>query len=149
MDDSCNQWNELKKKLDASETASTFLPQEREVWMCYMGRNIGYEQNGDRNFMRPVLIIRKFDRKLFWIVPITEHQKPLDFYFNFTDPRGKSGAIILAQMKLMSVKRFVRVMYAFSADEFAHVQGVLVNLLQSKPRARRGFSTPPKNEGTL
>jgi hypothetical protein len=38
--------------------------------MSSFGKNIGYEQNGSgANFSRPILIIRKFNNHMYWVVP--------------------------------------------------------------------------------
>src|SRR5690606_11061015 len=45
MESDFDRWNTLKKGIDQTEAAPSFVPQEREVWMCALGRNIGFEQN--------------------------------------------------------------------------------------------------------
>jgi mRNA interferase MazF len=109
-------WNELKKKIEVEITnikdEPDGFPKEGEVWMCSLGRNLGYEQNGvNRNFSRPVVIIKKFNNHMFWAVPLSTKQKDFDFYFNFTDPFEQKVSAIIAQMKLVSVKRLKRKMY--------------------------------------
>ncbi len=82
--------------------------------MSALGRNIGYEQNGSGdNFARPVLIVKKFNNNMFWCVPLSTKQKHFDFYFNFTDPNEQKVSAILAQLKLVSVKRLKRKPYEF------------------------------------
>ncbi len=48
---------------------------------------------------------------MFWAIPLSTKQKNLDFYFNFTDPNGQKVSAILAQMKLVSIKRLNRKLY--------------------------------------
>lgn len=39
-------WNHLKKKVHSDEQRSLHnFPKEQEVWMCMIGKNIGFEQN--------------------------------------------------------------------------------------------------------
>jgi mRNA interferase MazF len=79
------------------------FPKEGEVWMCSLGKNIGYEQNGSgESFLRPIMIIKKFNNHMFWTIALSTKQKRFDFYFNYTDPNGLKVAGILAQMKLTS-----------------------------------------------
>jgi len=54
------------------------------------------------------LIVKKFNNKMFWVVPLTSKQKALDFYHNFTDATGHAASAILAQLRLLSLKRFDR-----------------------------------------
>ena len=98
-------WNTLKKKIQAASDEPAYFPQEGEAWMCSLGRNIGNEQNGSGdNFSRPILVVKKFNNRMFWCAPLSTKQKRFDFYFNFTDPNGQKVSVILAQLKLMSVK---------------------------------------------
>lgn len=143
-----DRWNEEKKKRDSSAFLTGPFPKEGVVWMCILGVNIGFEQNGaEKNFERPVLVVKKFNNQMYWVVPLSSKQKKYDFYFNFTDPNGLKAAAILAQMRLVSIKRFIRDMYRLDDALFAQLIGVLAGFLEkSKPRTRRGFSRP---EGTL
>lgn len=51
-------WNEKKKVVDI-RLKPNFIHDE-EVWMSYVGLNIGTEANGvGKEFMRPVLIIKR------------------------------------------------------------------------------------------
>jgi hypothetical protein len=124
-----DRWNEIKKLVERAEQPALY-PQEREVWMCTIGRNIGFEQNGSgHGFGRPVLVVRKFNNQMFWTAPLSSKQKPFDFYHNFTDPHGERVSVILAQLRLMSVKRFDRKMYDLAADEFGTILGKLRGFL--------------------
>ncbi len=109
-------WNEIKKKIEQENSTDRF-PKEGEVWMSSFGKNVGYEQNGAGDtFSRPVLIVKKFNNRMFWCVPLSTKQKPFDFYLNFTDPNGQAVSAILAQMKLVSVKRLRRKLYEFEKE---------------------------------
>src|ERR1035437_2167714 len=120
-------WNELKKKIEVEITnikdEPDGFPKEGEVWMCSLGRNLGYEQNGvNKNFSRPVVIIKKFNNHMFWAVPLSTKQKDFDFYFNFTDTNNQKVSVILAQMKLVSVKRLKRDIYIMPTELFDQIK---------------------------
>ena len=118
-----NRWNELKKKIDVNEDIPNNFPREGEVWMTDIGLNIGYEQNGSEdNFSRPMLIIKKFNNHMFWAIPLSTKQKDFDFYFNYTDPSGQKVSAILAQMKLVSVKRLKRDIYILPKELFDQIK---------------------------
>ena len=107
-----DQWNILKQKIEAEENDPNKFPKEGEVWMSVLGKNIGYEQNGSGdNFSRPVLIIKKFNNHMFWAVALSTKQKDFDFYFNYNDPQNQKVSVILAQLKLVSIKRLKRKLY--------------------------------------
>lgn len=123
-------WNELKKNIEKSENDPEKFPKEGEVWMSNLGRNIGFEQNGSGgNFSRPVLIIKKFNNHMFWAVSLSTKQKDFDFYFNYIDPNGQKVSAILAQMKLVSVKRLKRKLYDVPNKLFDEIRQKLKSFL--------------------
>lgn len=125
-----NNWNELKKKIDLENDDIEKFPKEGEVWMSSLGKNIGFEQNGSgNNFSRPVLIIKKFNNKMFWCVPLSTKQKNLDFYYNYTDPNGNNVSAIIAQMRLISVKRLKRNLYEFDSNQLLDIKEKIKSML--------------------
>lgn len=91
--------------------------------MSSVGLNIGLKQDGAGNdFSRPVLILKRFHNKMFWILPLSTKQKNLDFYFNFTDLSNKKVSVIIAQIKLMSIKRIQRKIYTLDMDIFTKIK---------------------------
>lgn len=125
-----DSWNEIKKKLDAESDKPDRFPQEGEVWMCSLGKNIGYEQNGGGdNFSRPILIVKKFNNKMFWVIPLSTKQKKLDFYFNYTDIENRKVAAILAQLKLLSLKRLSRKLYEIDYQTLLEIKNRLKQFL--------------------
>ncbi|MDP4000814.1 MAG: type II toxin-antitoxin system PemK/MazF family toxin [bacterium] len=118
-----DKWNGIKKRIHAQAKDNGSFPKEGEIWMCIIGRNIGFEQNGGgENFSRPVLVTKKFNNQMFWMVPLSTKQKSLDFYYNFTDPSSRKVSVILAQLRLVSIKRFKRKMYELSAGDFSKIK---------------------------
>lgn len=118
-----DSWNELKKKIEAERNEPDKFPKEGEVWMSSLGRNIGFEQNGSRdNFSRPVLVVKKFNNHMFWCVSLSTKQKDFDFYFNYTDPSNQKVSVILAQMKLTSVKRLKRKLYELDSKKLGEIK---------------------------
>jgi len=115
-------WTPIKKTLNNINGPRLFC-HEREVWYCHLGENIGFEQDGRGDqFLRPVVIIRKFNNEVFWGVPLTRTQKDLPFYFAFTlqadtgVPIEKSTAV-LSQVRLIDAKRLRRMIgYIFEKD---------------------------------
>jgi len=131
MEGEFDRWNAIKKGIEAGGEKAVPFPHEGEVWMCSIGRNIGYEQNGmGAGFARPALIVKKFNNKMFWVVPLTSKQKTLDFYHNFTDATGHAASAILAQLRLLSVKRFDRNMYTIDPGEFDAIKEKLTYFLR-------------------
>lgn len=126
MEDSPNifdSWNILKKKLDSENHVPYF--KEREVWWCSLGVNVGHEQDGEnKKYNRPVLIIKKFNNRLFWGVPLTTKIKNEKHYhqFNFKD---RKQCAMLTQMRLWDANRLTALMGRVGHEEF---KGIKFNL---------------------
>jgi len=122
-----NQWHKYKKYLHYSKRVIYF--QEKEIWWCSLGVNIGYEQDGKNiNFERPVLIVRKFNNDLLWILPITSRSKTGRYYFQFAY-KGKGYSVILSQIRLISVKRLLRKIRTMQSDDFDKIRKRLNRLI--------------------
>ena len=125
-----DKWNELKKAIDALKQDPKKFPKEAEVWISNFGKNVGFEQDGNgMNFSRPVLVVKKFNNQMFWVVPLSTKQKDLNFYFNYIDIHNQKVSAILAQMKLMSVKRLKRKIYEIDISKFEKIRYKLKSFL--------------------
>lgn len=119
-----DEWNEIKKNINSSP--SNKFPKEGEVWMCSLGLNVGYEQNGmGDSFLRPVLILKRINNQIFWCIPLSTKQKTIDFYYNFTDPNGNKVSAIFAQIKTQSPKRFRRKMYTMESVDYLSLRAIV------------------------
>lgn len=107
------RWHNQKARIHESGKRPGF--HEREVWWCALGANVGFEQDGGgRDFLRPILIFKKFNREIFWGIPLTQTKKNTEFYFQFNivqfDTHGKElnkipSTAILSQMRLIDASR--------------------------------------------
>ena len=72
MNKDFDNWGVVKKRLNCIRNLRTF--NEREIWWCSVGLNIGYEIYGKNElFNRPVLIIKKFSSSIFLGLPLTSN----------------------------------------------------------------------------
>lgn len=111
-----DSWNKEKKNLELFEQ-NEIVFHEREIWWCSLGLNIGDEQDGKNNlFERPVLVIKKFNNKICWVLPITSvvHE---GIYYHTLEYKGMSSSVILSQIRLVSAKRFSRLIRKISIDQ--------------------------------
>jgi mRNA interferase MazF len=91
--------------------------------MSSLGKNVGFEQNGNgARFSRPLLVIKKINNHMFWCVPLSTKQKSFDFYYNFTDPNEQKVSAILAQLRLISIKRLKRKLYEIPSFSFMEIR---------------------------
>lgn len=123
-----NEWNEEKKSIHTSESRKIIF-HERQVWWCSLGKNIGDEQDGkNKLFERPVLVIKKFNEQLAWIIPLSSKVKYGKYYHVFI-LNQKLQRAILSQLRLVSTKRFRRIMGELSRNDFRKIRSKIIKLL--------------------
>lgn len=77
-----NIWMSKKIKVDLSTCRPFF--HESEIWWCKLGVNIGFEQDGKgTDYFRPIIVFKKFNKYIFWAIPLTHTNKEGYFYFSF------------------------------------------------------------------
>lgn len=109
-------WNKRKKQLHNQTPA--FFYYEREIWWCSLGVNIGNEQDGvNELFERPVLILKKFNSQILWIIPLTTSDKSSYFYFKSKD----FSSVILSQIRLISSRRLLRKIGTINYEDFREI----------------------------
>jgi mRNA interferase MazF len=122
-------WNKIKKAINDRVHSWDFFYHEREVWWCSTGLNVAVETDGKpAGFERPVLVVRKFNKDMFWGVPLTGKEKNGPFYLKINHENGASWAM-LSQLKTFSSKRLQRKIGMIGEQEFAEVQQRLYELL--------------------
>ena len=96
-------WHKVKTNIEQKEHRIYF--QIRDVFFCSIGENVGFEQDGrGEEFLRPVVVIKKFNNEVFLGVPLTHTTKKGKYYFAFDFNKQKSVAI-LSQVRLFDAKR--------------------------------------------
>jgi len=112
-----DRWNKVKQDIDGQIDLVLF--HEREIWWCALGVNVGFEQDGKHdNFERPVLILKKFNRDVALVVPLTTKHKNNKYYYKL---EGRDSFVVLSQIKLISVKRLIRKAGSVSRRELEEV----------------------------
>lgn len=117
-----DKWHDKKAHVDGIEKRPFF--HEREIWFCYLGANVGFEQDGTgEDFLRPIVIVRKFNNEIFWGIPLTKSKNernkkasPYYFVFSFTD--NVKSVAILSQIRLIDARRLSRHIGNISDGEF-------------------------------
>lgn len=74
------KWHREKTNIEHSDKPRVFF-HEREVWWCSIGSNVGFEQDGrGETYARPVLVFKKFNKEVFWSLPLSTKIKNGKFY---------------------------------------------------------------------
>ena len=116
-----DDWNEVKKKANNDNKLVGF--RNRDIFYMKMGENIGFEQNGKgENFVRPIIILKKFNKDMFFGIPLSTKLKCGSFYyeFSFTKRNGEkmTNIALLSQMKLYSSKRLLNQIGTMNKNDF-------------------------------
>ena len=100
-----------------------------------MGQNIGYEENGKDEFLRPVLVLKKVGN-LFFVVALTTKGKIKNRFYHkinqleLHNPKYQdSSYVILSQAKVMDKKRFFENAGNVSISEFEIIKEKLRTIL--------------------
>lgn len=121
-------WHAKKTVLNQMTDIPYFY--EREVWWVAIGHNIGDEEDGKgRDFARPVLIVRKFNKALFYGVPLTTAMKTGKYYQRIVIKDGPRMALI-SHLRDYDAKRLLDRVDFISELDYARVQLALINLLK-------------------
>ncbi len=121
-------WNDRKKIIDSVENKKSF--HEREVFSINVGKNVGFEQNGKgEEFLRPVIIYKKFSSNVFLGIPLTKTDKEGKFYKAF-EFQGKRSTAILSQIRLFDSKRLKYKIGKMSVGDYNAVKEKLIDLIQ-------------------
>jgi mRNA interferase MazF len=117
------KWHPLKKKIN-NEPRELLHFHEREIWHCHLGENVGFEQDGrGEKFLRPIVIIKKFNNNLLWGIPLTKTIKPKNsnatkYYYEFAFAEEFKSQAILSQMRPLGQERLVRHIGTMSEEQF-------------------------------
>lgn len=108
---------------------------EREIWFCHLGENVGFEQDGrGDDFLRPVVIVRKFNNEIFWAIPLTKLKSKKTksvskYYYEFSFISNIKSLAVLSQIRLVDGKRLARLIGILPEDQFRELKEKLKALL--------------------
>jgi mRNA interferase MazF len=120
MQKNFTQWN--NKKISIHGTKSVPFFHEREIWFCSLGVNIGFEQDGQgADFQRPVVIIKKFNNDICWVVPLSKTKRRGEYYFAFPFNSETTSVALLSQIKLLDAHRFSRKIGSVNEENFRNI----------------------------
>ena len=126
-----DKWNEIKKVTQKEGTLRSF--KNRDIFYMKMGQNIGYEQNGKgNNFVRPVVVLKKFNKGMFFGVPLSTQIKEGAFYYKFSFQKNdkiSQNIALLSQMKLYSSNRLLNKIGVINQSDFENVKIGVIKLI--------------------
>ena len=123
-------WFQLKPELDNIQKYPKF--EEGDVWWCHLGENIGFEENGKgEKFLRPIIILHKFNQRLFYGLPTSSKLKDNQYYYQIKI-KDKQVSVLLSQMKAIDVKRLMYKKGSLSDNELKLLKKKMSKLILGK-----------------
>ncbi len=109
---------------------------EGQVFWCFWGENIGYEQNGKGEyFHRPVLIFKKFNNDIFWGIPLSTKNKDNKYYVKVL-LKDVEQSVIISQLRTLDSKRLYMYIGSISVEDFDKIENKVINLIKFKPEPK-------------
>lgn len=128
MDKNFDQWNLLKKNINASTAFRLY--RTRDIWWCSLGANVGFEQDGSgKYYERPVLILRGLSRRVCVIVPLTTSQKKNPYRISVGLVSGKEAYAAISQVRLIDTRRLINKVGVLEIIRFEIIRKAVKNLL--------------------
>jgi mRNA interferase MazF len=126
-----DKWNLKKKKVDKKFINKDLFFYPKEIWWSSLGLNIGIETNGKNdNFERPVLIIKKFNSNMLWVLPLTTKVKIGPNYFNLNNDNNSS--VIFTQIRTISTKRLLRKISTITDTDYENIINNIISILKNE-----------------
>jgi len=137
------KWNVLKQKSHFNQKIIGI--KERDILFVRMGKNVGYEQDGKgEEFLRPVVILKKFNKNMFLAIALTTQKKENRYHFEFQYKNRSDKVItnsaILSQVKMYDTKRVKYKSGMISIDDFKSMYAKFIEV------TRPEVVTSSKNE---
>jgi mRNA interferase MazF len=80
-----------------------------EIWVCSVGENIGYENDGKGDyFARPVLILKNTNGLTCFVIPLSTTKKRGRYHYAFDGGTGSESVALLGQLRLVDSSRLYR-----------------------------------------
>jgi len=125
-----DNWNEEKKKTDKNDVGLIIF-YEREVWWCITGVNVGVEIDGKHElFLRPVVVIRKFNKHMALIVPTTTQNNDNKYHFSVSGEDEKIYNSCLSQIRSISSKRLFRKIGMIKSEDYKMLLDKVSNMVK-------------------
>ena len=121
-------WSALKQKLDAIKHPPLF--NEREIWWCSIGMNIGYEVYGKgRLFTRPVLVVRKQSINTFIGIPMSTRVKQRADYYPLVF-KERQVTLLLGEIRKFDSRRLADKMGKIGEEKFDAIKAEIIKSFQ-------------------
>ncbi|RYA23122.1 toxin-antitoxin system protein [Malaciobacter halophilus] len=131
MEEEYNNWNNIKKEIAKDNISVGF--KNRDIFYMNVGKNIGFEQDGKgENFVRPVVVVKGFNKNMFFGIPLSTKIKEGKFYYRFSFYKKDKEVVniaLLSQMRLFSTKRLLNKIGMMNIEDFKNMKNKFKELI--------------------
>lgn len=125
-------WMKVKKETNNLNLRPPWY-KERDIWICNLGENIGFEEDGKgKKFVRPVLILKVFNKYFCYVVPLSTTKKRGKYFYPFDGKTGKISVALLSQSKSIDFLRLRKKIGFVSKEDFNKIIENLFHILKNK-----------------
>jgi len=124
------RWMPKKAEINSRKVRAAF--KERGVFWVSVGENVGFEEDGKGTyFNRPVVIVKKFSKNMFWGVPLSTTSRRGRYYHPIT-VTGKLSVALLSQARTFDATRLANKIGMLDVEEFDELRNKLSKVLLEK-----------------
>jgi mRNA interferase MazF len=124
------KWHAKKETLNERRDVETIFFREQEIWWTALGANVGFEQDGKgEEFRRPILILKKFNKYVVLVVPLTTKVKNNKYYVACEMEDGIARMAIISQIRLIDTKRFIDKLGVANRNSFVAIKNAIKAML--------------------
>lgn len=118
----------VRKKIIHEQVSNPPHINERDVWWTSIGVNVGFEEDGkNENFVRPVLVVKKFNNEIFLGIPLSTKLKNNKYYIQISI-RNKIVSAMISQLRVFSTKRIWNKLVELDKGDYIKVVEEIKNL---------------------
>jgi mRNA-degrading endonuclease toxin of MazEF toxin-antitoxin module len=121
-------WIDIKFKIHQTNRRPFF--NEREIWWANFGQNIGDEENGKGvNYMRPVIVIKKYNTNICMIIPVSSRIKDNIYYFKIKY-KGSEYSALLSHARTIDAKRLRKIITSVTHNQLDLIKQAYIQTIR-------------------
>lgn len=125
-------WHKVKTEINNQPKENLYF-YEKEVWWVSVGRNVGFEEDGKGEvYLRPVIILRKFNQFLFFGVPLSTTKNRGKYYYPFRFKDKTASVALLSQLRAYDTNRLVRKDGAMREKDYRELQNKIIHIIRGE-----------------
>lgn len=125
-------WHRVKTEINNKPEENLYF-YEKEVWWISVGKNVGFEEDGKgKVYLRPVIILRKFNQFLFFGVPLSTTKNRGKYYYPFIFKDKTVSVALLSQLRAYDTNRLVHKDGAMHEKDYRELQDKIVQIIRGE-----------------